>query len=84
MRRGCIATGEIKCDGCNRVIGHGERYLVMEEDDKLCLCIDCCLSRDCAAYSEEKGERVLTFFPPKLDSSENLNDNSLTEKQIDV
>jgi len=80
MRRGCFAIGEIKCDGCHRVIGYGERYLVMEEDEKLRLCIDCCLSKGYAAYSEEKGERVLTFFPPKLESSENLNDNSLTEK----
>ena len=80
MRRGCIATGEIKCDGCDRIIGDGERYLVMEEDEKLCLCVDCCLSKDYATYSEQKGERVLTFFPPMLDSSENIDVDSVTEK----
>ena len=80
MRRGCMATGEIKCDGCQRVMEQGERYLVMEEDEKLRLCVDCCLSKGYATYSEEKGERVLTFFPPMLDSSGNVDDNSLTEK----
>jgi len=68
MRRGCMAIGEIKCDGCHRVIGHGERYLVMEEDDKPCLCIDCCLSKGYANYVVEKGEEILTFFPPVPDS----------------
>ena len=70
MRRGCIATGEIKCDGCHRLIEHGDRYLLIEEKEgeKLRFCIDCCLSEGYAAYVKEKGEQVLTFFPSELDS----------------
>ena len=70
MRRGCIATGETKCDECQRLIEHGEQYLLIEEkeDDKLRFCINCCLSKGYATYAKEKGDRILTFFPPKLDS----------------
>ena len=68
MRRGCIATGELSCDDCNRIIEHGERYLIVEEgeDERLRFCIDCCLSKSYAAYVMEKGENVLTLFPPTL------------------
>ncbi len=70
MNRGCIAIGEVKCDGCNRIIEHGERYLLMEEKEgeKLRLCVECCLGKGYATYVKEKGERVLTFFPTRLDS----------------
>ena len=70
MRRGCIATGETKCDECHRLIEHGEPYLVVEEkeDEKLRFCIDCCLSKGYATYVKEKGERILTFFPSNLES----------------
>ena len=70
MRRGCIAIGEVKCDDCHRIIEHGEQYLLIEEKEgeKLRFCIDCCFNKGYAAYENEKGEQVLTFFPSKLDS----------------
>lgn len=70
MNRGCIAIGEIKCDGCQRLIEHGQRYLLLErsEGEKSRFCVDCCLSKGYAAYVKEKGERVLTFFSRKVDS----------------
>ena len=71
MRRGCIATGEIRCDGCGRIIRHPERYLAIDEKDGVEVeqgetsryCVDCCLNKGYAHYTEEKGEQVLTFFP---------------------
>jgi len=65
MRRGCIAVGQIQCDGCHRPIKYGERYLVIdgEGDEKKRFCVDCCLSRGYASYKTEKGERTITFFP---------------------
>ena len=72
MRRGCIAVGDILCDGCGRTIKHPERYLVMSEEDNselkgqkktLSYCTDCCLNKGYAHYNKiEKGEEVLTFF----------------------
>jgi len=32
-------------------------------------CLDCCLEKGYAEYREEKGERVLTFFPSKVESA---------------
>ena len=29
MRRGCIATGKVECDGCHCPIKYGERYLLI-------------------------------------------------------
>jgi len=64
MRRGCIAVGEICCDGSGRIVRHPERYLLMDEEEKTSrYCVDCCLEKGYARYKEEKGERVLTFFP---------------------
>ena len=71
MRRGCIATGEIRCDGCGRIIRHPERYLAINEKDGIEIeegeraryCVECSLSRGYAHYKVEKGERILTFFP---------------------
>ncbi len=67
MIRGCIATGEIRCDGegCHRVIQHGERYLLSEgeEGEALRLCVDCCLGKGYSNYVAEQGEKALTFFP---------------------
>ena len=68
MRCGCIAVGEVTCDGCGRTIKHPQRYLLMseknnEEEKTLHYCVDCCLNRGYAQYKKmEKGEEVLTFF----------------------
>lgn len=64
MRRGCIAVGEIQCDGCQRLIVHGQQYLLMEEgeDNLKRLCTDCCLAKGYAQYKMEKGEQVITFL----------------------
>jgi hypothetical protein len=69
VRRGGISLGGINCDGCQRPIPYPERYLLIEEEEgKLsCLCTNCCLSKGYARYTEEKGERVLTFFPEKAE-----------------
>ena len=67
LLRGCVAIGGIECDACNRNIEHGERYLLMENEEKEVekhrYCVECCLSKGYAAYVMEKGEEVLTFFP---------------------
>jgi sulfur relay (sulfurtransferase) complex TusBCD TusD component (DsrE family) len=64
MRRGCTSLGDIKCDECQRLIPYPERYLVIDQEEGavLRLCVDCCLSKGYARYTEEKGQRVLTFF----------------------
>jgi hypothetical protein len=71
MRRGCISLGEVKCDICLRNIPYPERYLAVDEEDGIEVekgktvhyCIDCALQKGYAHYKEEKGERILTFFP---------------------
>jgi hypothetical protein len=67
MRRGCIAIGETECSICNGSIEHGDRYLLIEdeenEESKQRICIKCCVEKNYAAYVVEKGEKVLTFFP---------------------
>lgn len=67
MRRGGISLGGVNCSGCQRHIPYPERYLLIEEEEGKvsCLCTDCCLSKGYARYTEDKGERVLTFFPEK-------------------
>jgi hypothetical protein len=67
VRRGGISLGDIQCDECQRMIPYPERYLLVEEEGGtiLCLCTNCCLSKGYARYTEEKGQRVLTFFPEK-------------------
>ena len=66
MQRGCIAIGALKCDNCNRIIEHGERYLLMgnedDEEKRIRYCIDCCLEKGYATYIMEKGEKILSFF----------------------
>jgi hypothetical protein len=70
MRRGCISLGEIKCDGCGNLIPYPDRYLAInekngvedEEGETKRYCVECCLKKDYAHYTEEKGERILTFF----------------------
>ena len=67
MRRGCIAIGETECNICKCSIEHGDRYLLIEdeenEESKQRICINCCVEKNYAAYVVEKGEKVLTFFP---------------------
>ena len=70
MRRGCISLGETRCDECHRVIPHSERYLAIDEEGAdaeqgktLHYCVECALKKGYAYYKEEKGERILTFFP---------------------
>ena len=70
MRRGCISSGEMLCDECHLLIPYSERYLAIEEEDTeiekgktLRYCIECALKKDYAYYKEEKGEKILTFFP---------------------
>ena len=64
MRRGCIAIGDVRCNGCRRTIKPPERYLFMSEEGKMLrYCVDCCLNKGYAQYRKmEKGEQVLTFF----------------------
>ncbi len=71
MRQGCISLGDILCDECHRIIPHYERYLAIDEEDSVEVekgktayyCVDCALQKGYACYKEEKGERILTFFP---------------------
>ncbi len=71
MRRGHIAIGEVRCDGCGQIIRHPERYLAIYEKDGVEVeagetsryCVDCCLKKGYAHYREVKGERILTFLP---------------------
>jgi len=65
MRRGLMATGQLRCNDCKRVIEHGERYLLEGEDGKdKRYCLDCCLKKGYAVPAKEKGEEYITFFPP--------------------
>ena len=74
MRQGCISLGEVRCDGCHRTILHSERYLAIDEEggvevDKGQIahyCIECALNKGYASHKEEKGEKILTFFPQDL------------------
>ena len=71
MRRGCISLGKVQCHVCHRLIPYPERYLVVDEEDGVEVekgktvhyCVECALQKGYAHYKEEKGERILTFFP---------------------
>ena len=64
MHRGCMSLGNVWCDECHQIIPQAERYLIIEEKDAtLHLCVDCSLKKGYARYQEDKGERILTFFP---------------------
>ncbi|MFC1908089.1 hypothetical protein ACFLWT_01625 [Chloroflexota bacterium] len=73
MRRGCISSQEIQCNGCSHTIPLDERYLVIDEEDGievekkkiLRYCLNCCIKKGYAEYREEKGEKILTFFSEK-------------------
>ena len=70
MHQGCISLGPVKCDDCQRIIPHSERYLVVSEKVKVeaekphtsRYCVECCLKRGYARNREEKGVHILTFF----------------------
>ena len=65
MRRGCIAVGEVRCDGCQRLLEHGERYVIIDDEEgkEQRFCINCSLSRGYASYKMEKEGQIITFFP---------------------
>lgn len=71
MRQGCISLGEVRCNECHRMIPQSERYLAIDEEDGVEVekgktvhyCVECALKKGYAHYKEEKGERILTFFP---------------------
>ncbi len=71
MRRGCISLGEVECNGCRRNIPYPERYLAVDEEkgvevkkgQTVYYCVECALKKGYAHYREEKGEKILTFFP---------------------
>jgi len=71
MRRGCISLGKVQCRVCHRLIPYPERYLAVDEEDGVEVekgktvhyCVECALQKGYAHYKEEKGERILTFFP---------------------
>jgi hypothetical protein len=66
MNRGCISLGDVQCDECKRLIPYPERYLIIDEAGSIRhLCINCCMEKGYAHYTEEKGQRVLTIFPEK-------------------
>jgi len=74
VREGCISLGKAQCDGCNCIIPCTERYLAVDEENGIEVekgktvryCMECALRKGYAEYREEKGERVLTFFPQKI------------------
>lgn len=71
MRRGCISLGHVLCDVCGKTIPYPDRYLAIDEKDGIEVedgptvhyCVDCALKKGYATYREEKGEKILTFFP---------------------
>jgi ribosomal protein S26 len=71
MRRGCISLGEVQCDKCHRVIPNYDRYLVVEEKNGVedeqgkpaNYCVDCATKKGYVSTKDEKGEKILTFFP---------------------
>ena len=71
MQKGCISLGDVPCDGCHRMINYAERYLAIDEgndvttgkDKETYYCVECALENGLAYYKDEKGERILTFFP---------------------
>lgn len=71
MRRGCIASEEILCDECHRIITYAGRYLAIDEEDDVEVekgktmryCVECALQKGYAQNKEEKDEKTLTFFP---------------------
>jgi hypothetical protein len=63
MRRGCISLGNIKCDGCHRIILYPERYLYLEEgkNKHQTLCMDCCQAKGLVKAGSEKDDAEVLF-----------------------
>ena len=62
---GLTATGELKCDGCGKVMRPPERYgyICEEGQPPLRLCEDCSRARGYLKQkSDEKGREVETFL----------------------
>ncbi|MFC1905125.1 hypothetical protein ACFLXT_05160, partial [Chloroflexota bacterium] len=63
--------GNVHCDECQGTIPYPERYLAVDEKDSVeddtgdtvHYCVDCAIKKGYARYKQEKGERILTFFP---------------------
>ena len=70
MRRGCTSLGDVQCDECQRPIPYPERYMVIDDEKGKVsrLCVNCCLSKGYARYTDDKGQQVLTFFPERAES----------------
>jgi ribosomal protein S26 len=72
MRRGAISLGDIQCDKCRNLVGHGERYLAIEEDggaeadrgQTVHYCVPCAVKKGYASYRADKEGKILTVFPP--------------------
>ena len=79
MRRGCIAVGLIKCDICGQIIEHGDRYLIIEDENepKQRICLVCCEKHNYGRYEIEKGERIFTLL---VDESETGMEKKKPEK----
>jgi hypothetical protein len=53
------------------MIPQAERYLVVEEEDgvevekgkAVIYCVDCATQKDYATVKDDKGEKILSFFP---------------------
>ena len=62
---GLIVTGELKCDGCGKVMRHPERYgyICEEGQPPLHLCDDCSRARGYLKQKkDEKGREVETLL----------------------
>lgn len=72
MKRGCISLGQVRCDDCQRLIPHPERYLAGAKKDGATerLCVDCSLKKGYARYKMERGELVLTFMEEGVERKE--------------
>ena len=64
MRRGCIAIGEIHCDGCGNIIKHPERFLSIDEEEGKSshYCLNCCLEKGYAHYRIEGNKQEITLL----------------------
>jgi RNase P subunit RPR2 len=59
-----MSLGDVQCDECQRLIPYPERYLMIDQEGGkvVRLCVNCCLEKGYAHYTEDKGQQTLTFF----------------------